>query len=136
MYTYTNTHTHTHARTHPHTHTHTHTCADMHAHTHTCADMHAHTHTHTHTHTLHIPEKRLHMIINCNVSSDDTAPSAGTFTPQSGPKVSPNVKSPEECFALFFDDSLLDYIVDCTNEYAQKIAAKELTVPCTEIGDL
>ena len=68
------------------------------------------------------------MIVNCNVSSDDTAPSAGTFTPQSGPKVSPNVKTPEECFALFFDDSLLDYIVDCTNEYAQKkIAAKELT---------
>ena len=68
------------------------------------------------------------MIVNCNVSSDDTAPSAGTFTPQSGPKVSPNVKTPEECFALFFGDSLLDYIVDCTNEYAQKkIAAKELT---------
>ena len=68
------------------------------------------------------------MIVNCNVSSDDTAPSTATFTPHSGPKVSPSVKTPEECFALFFDDSLLDYILDCTNEHAQKkIAAKELT---------
>ena len=49
---------------------------------------------------------------------DDTAPTADTFTPQAGPKVSPSVKTPEDCFSLFFDDILIDFIVDNTNRYA------------------
>ena len=44
-----------------------------------------------------------------------TAPQATPFTPQPGPNISPSCESPEDCFALFFDDALLDYIIDNTN---------------------
>ena len=60
--------------------------------------------------------------------SDDTPPTAATFTQQSGPKVSASIKTPEECFSLFFDTALLDFIVDNTNKYAQKrISSTTLT---------
>ena len=29
-------------------------------------------------------------------------------------------KTPEDCFSLFFDDALYDFLVQRTNEYAQK----------------
>ena len=37
-----------------------------------------------------------------------------------GPKVPPSCESPEDCFSLFFDDNLLQYIVDQMNVYARK----------------
>ena len=49
-----------------------------------------------------------------------TAPQATPFTTQPGPNISPPCESPENCFALIFDDALLDYIVDNTNKYAEK----------------
>ena len=51
---------------------------------------------------------------------DDTAPTAQPFTEQPGPKVPPSCQTPEDCFSLFFDYMLLQYLVDTTNTYAQK----------------
>ena len=51
---------------------------------------------------------------------DDTAPTARPFSEQPGPKVPPSCQSPEDCFSLFFDNSLLQYLVDTTNCYAEK----------------
>ena len=39
---------------------------------------------------------------------------------QPGPKVPPSCQTPEDCFSLFFDDTLLQYLVDTTNTYVQK----------------
>ena len=39
---------------------------------------------------------------------------------QSGVQVPPSVQTPEQCFSLFFDDNLWQYLVDGTNEYAAK----------------
>ena len=67
--------------------------------------------------------KRIHKHkIKKKLSSQNqmTAPQATPFTPQPGPNVSPSCESPEDCFALFFDDVLLDYIVDNTNKYVEK----------------
>ena len=41
----------------------------------------------------------------------------------------PSCMTPEECFSLFFDDALFDYLVQNT-EYAQKISSLQLT-KCT-----
>ena len=66
-----------------------------------------------------------------NFFIDDTPPQAANFTPRPGPNVSPSCKSPEDCFALFFDDALLDYIINGTNEYAEK---KIASMPRTTRG--
>lgn len=63
---------------------------------------------------------RLKQIYDFFVESDDTPPPAAIFTPRPGPNVPPSCRSPEDCFALFFDDALLDYLVDNTNKYAEK----------------
>ena len=49
-----------------------------------------------------------------------TAPQGTPFTPQPCPNLSPSCESPGDCFALFFDDALLDYMVNNTNKYAEK----------------
>ena len=41
--------------------------------------------------------------------------------------VPPSVQTPEECFSLFFDDNLWQYLVDKTNEYAAK-KLSEMTI--------
>lgn len=41
--------------------------------------------------------------------------------------MSATLETPEDFFSLFFDDDLLDYIVDNTNRYAQKISSMRLT---------
>lgn len=38
-----------------------------------------------------------------------------------GPTVSQTLQSPEECFGLFFDDNLLEYITTQTNRFAEKM---------------
>ena len=50
----------------------------------------------------------------------DVQPTSAPFTEQPGPKVPPSCETPKDCFSLFFDDNLLQYIVDQTNTYAQK----------------
>ena len=50
----------------------------------------------------------------------DMQPTSAPFTEQPGPKVPPSCESPEDYFSLFFDDNLLQYIVDQTNAYARK----------------
>ena len=50
----------------------------------------------------------------------DTAPAAQPYTEQPGPKVPASCQTPEDCFSLFFDDILLQYLVDTTNSYAEK----------------
>jgi hypothetical protein len=54
----------------------------------------------------------------------DTPPQATTFTPAPGPNVPPSCNTPEDCFSLFFDDALFNYLVQKTNEYAQKISSQ------------
>ena len=61
------------------------------------------------------------------LSSADTPPQAATFIPEPGPNVPLSCKTPEDCFSLFFRDSLLDYLVDKTNVYAQrKLSSSQL----------
>jgi hypothetical protein len=56
-------------------------------------------------------------------------PTDAPFTEQPGPKVPPSCETPEDCFSLFFDDNLLQYIVDQTNTYAQKkLAAMQVKI--------
>ena len=50
----------------------------------------------------------------------DTAPVARPYTEQRGPHVPPTCRTPEQCFALFFDDSLWQFLVEQTNAYAQR----------------
>ena len=57
---------------------------------------------------------------NNNNNTDDEQPTSVPFTEQAGPKVPPSCETPEDCFSLFFDDNLLQYIVDQTNAYAEK----------------
>ena len=60
-------------------------------------------------------------IVHKNMLIDtDMQPTSAPFTEQPGPKVPPSCETPEDCFYLFFDDNLLQYIVDQTNTYAQK----------------
>ena len=54
----------------------------------------------------------------------DVQPTSAPFTEQPGPDV---CESPENCFSLFFNDNLLQHIVNQTNIYAQKkIAAMQV----------
>ena len=50
----------------------------------------------------------------------DTAPVARPYTEQHGPHIPHSCRTPEQCFAVFFDDSLWQFLVNWTNEYAQK----------------
>ena len=64
-----------------------------------------------------------------NNVDNDVQPTSAPFTEQAGPKVSPTCETPEDCFSLFFDDNLLQYIVDQTNAYAQKkLAAMQVEI--------
>ena len=51
---------------------------------------------------------------------DDTAPAAQPFTEQPGPKIPPSCETPEDCFSLCLDNTLLQYLVDTTNTNTQK----------------
>ena len=58
----------------------------------------------------------------------DTPPQAATFTPTLSPNVQSSCRTPEQCFSLFFDDALFDYLVCKTKEYAQeKLTSSQLT---------
>ena len=51
------------------------------------------------------------------------------FTEQPGPKVPPSCETLKDCFSLFFDDNLLQYIVNETNTHAQKkLAAMQVEI--------
>ena len=63
-------------------------------------------------------------------STADTPPQTAAFTAQPGPKVDTSCKTPEEFFSIFFDDNLLDFIVENTNKYAQKMSSMQLTTFC------
>ena len=64
-------------------------------------------------------------------STADTPPQTAAFTAQPGPKVDTSCKTPEECFSIFLDDNLLDFIVENTNKYAQiKMSCMQLTTFC------
>ena len=64
--------------------------------------------------------------IYTNVDSDEQ-PTSAPFTAQAGPNVPSSCETPQDCFSLFFDDNLLQYIVQQTNTYAQKkIAAMQV----------
>ena len=68
------------------------------------------------------------MFINAYLSAiADTPPTPAPFTQHPGPTVSSTVQSPEDCFSLFFDDALVDFLVEQTNRYAQKISGMQLT---------
>ena len=57
----------------------------------------------------------------CTVITDSyVQPTSTLFTEQARPKIQPSCETPEDCFSLFFDDNLIQYIVDQTNTYARK----------------
>ena len=55
-----------------------------------------------------------------NTTDTDIQPPPANFTEQAGPKVPFSCETPQDCFSLFFDDNLLQYIAD---QYAQKKVA-------------
>lgn len=71
---------------------------------------------------------KLYNTWTANLFTGDLPPSVSAFTPQPGPNVPPTCETPEDFFSLFFDDDLLKYIKDNTNEYAEhKISTMRAT---------
>lgn len=50
---------------------------------------------------------------------------------QPGPNVPPSCQTPEDCFSLFFDNSLLQHVVEATNRYAEKKLAAMTISRCS-----
>lgn len=63
---------------------------------------------------------------------DDTAPTAHPFLEQPGPNVLATCQSPENYFSLFFDDTMLQYLVNTTSTYADKKLAT-ITISCRSL---
>lgn len=60
-------------------------------------------------------------------SIDDIAPTLQPFTEQPRPKVPPSYQTPQDCFSLFIDDDMLRFLLERTNEYAEKKYTSNLT---------
>ncbi len=54
--------------------------------------------------------------------TDDTEPAHLPFTETPGPNVPHSCQTPEDCFSLFFDGSLWQFLVDTTNTYADRLS--------------
>ena len=59
---------------------------------------------------------------------------ARPYTEQHGPRVPLSCRTPEQCFAVFFDNSLWQFLVDRTNEYAQKKILYSSPLLAVELG--
>ena len=62
--------------------------------------------------------------------SADIPPVAPSFSQQPGPRISLNSTSmPLDFFALFFDDAIIQMLVDGTNKFAEELIAEKERAP-------